>query len=101
MLFLVIGTVIIYYLESESGENGVSTIEKSIWWSFTTVVTGGFGDIYNPKTIVGRILTTILILAGMILVGVFTATLTSVMVDKRDEIEELKREVEEKLNAIA
>ena len=41
----------------------------------------------------GRVLTIILIIAGMILVGVFTATLTSVMMDESEEMEELKREI--------
>ena len=98
MLFLIIGAVAIYYLEG--GADGVSNIMESIWWSFTTVVTGGFGDIYNPKTPVGRVLTVVLIIAGMILVGVFTATLTSVMVDESEEIEALKNEIDEKLDAI-
>ena len=71
------------------------------------MVTGGFGDIYNPKTPVGRILTVVLIIAGMILVGTFTATLTSVMVDEseeiealNEEIEALKKEIDGKLDAI-
>ena len=98
MLFLIIGAFAIYYLEG--GADGVSNIMESIWWSFTTVVTGGFGDIYNPKTPAGRVLTVVLIIAGMILVGVFTATLTSVMVDESEEIEALKNEIDEKLDAI-
>ena len=67
-----------------------------MWWSFTTVVTGGFGDIHNPITIVGRILTVVLIITGMILVGVFTATLTSLYVG--EESEELQR-YQEDMNA--
>ena len=67
-----------------------------MWWSFTTVVTGGFGDIHIPITIVGRILTVVLIITGMILVGVFTATLTSLYVG--EESEELQR-YQEDMNA--
>ena len=108
LLVLIAGAVIIYYIEGDSGEAGVSNIPESIWWSFTTVVTGGFGDIYNPQTTIGRFLTTALIIAGMILVGVFTATLTTIMVDDSEEIKGLKheideftREINEKLNTIA
>ncbi|MEE2676531.1 MAG: ion channel [Planctomycetota bacterium] len=60
------------------------------------MVTGGFGDIHNPITIVGRILTVVLIITGMILVGVFTATLTSLYVG--EESEELQR-YQEDMNA--
>ncbi|MEM7385615.1 MAG: potassium channel family protein, partial [Verrucomicrobiota bacterium] len=55
-----------------------------LWWSFTTLVTGGFGDIYNPQTLLGRLLTVFLVIAGMVLVGVFTATLTTILVGKEE-----------------
>ena len=79
-----------------SGDNEVKTLGGGMWWSFTTVVTGGFGDIHNPITIVGRLLTVVLIITGMILVGVFTATLTSLYVG--EESEELQR-YQEDMNA--
>ncbi|MBX2803124.1 MAG: ion transporter [Myxococcales bacterium] len=63
---------------------GVEDLGQSLWWSFTTVVTGGFGDIRNPTTWPGRMLTVVLILAGMVVVGVFTATLTSVLVREEE-----------------
>ena len=56
-----------------------------MWWSFTTIVTGGFGDIHNPQSLMGRVLTVLLVITGMILVGVFTATLTSLYVGEESE----------------
>ena len=92
--------MIIYFVESGAGK-GVSDINESIWWSFTTLVTGGFADIHNPLTGAGRILTVILIIAGMIVVGVFTATLTSILVgDESDEIKSLKDEINNKMNKL-
>ena len=100
MIVLVSGGVIIYFVESGAGK-GVSDINESIWWSFTTLVTGGFADIHNPLTGAGRILTVILIIAGMIVVGVFTATLTSILVgDESDEIKSLKDEINNKMNKL-
>ena len=84
IIVLFSGGVIIYFLESD-GSMGVSNISESIWWSFTTLVTGGFADIHNPITGAGRILTVILVIAGMILIGVFTATLTSILVGNESE----------------
>ena len=63
----------------------MTTVGGGIWWSFTTIVTGGFGDIHNPESLMARILTVLLILTGMILVGVFTATLTSLYVGEESE----------------
>jgi voltage-gated potassium channel len=54
---------------------------ESFWWSFTTVVTGGFADIYNPETTSGRVLTVVLVLVGFGVTGVFTASLTSVLIE--------------------
>ncbi len=56
----------------------------SIWWSFTTTVTGGFGDIHNPQTASGRFLTVMLVIVGMILIGVFTATLTTILMPEQE-----------------
>jgi len=101
IIFLIIGAIIINLFEGKSS-NSVSTLIDSIWWSFTTVVTGGFADLYNPVSIIGRILTVILILAGMILVGIFTATLTSVLIgeDKADDLNNLKKELNNRLDKI-
>ena len=95
---MVLGGIAVYYAESAlvESDNDVKTLGGGMWWSFTTVVTGGFGDIHNPITIVGRILTVVLIITGMILVGVFTATLTSLYVG--EESEELQR-YQEDMNA--
>ncbi len=95
LIVMVFGGFAVYYVESAfvGNENDVKTLGGGMWWSFTTVVTGGFGDIHNPTTVVGRILTVVLIITGMILVGVFTATLTSLYVG--EESEELQRYQEE------
>ncbi|MEM7156300.1 MAG: potassium channel family protein [Myxococcota bacterium] len=81
---LVLGGVGIWYLEGHSSVAGVENVGQGLWWSFTTVVTGGFGDIHNPQTWTGRVLTVALIIAGMVVVGIFTATLTSVLVREED-----------------
>ena len=100
MIVLISGGVIIYFVESSAGK-GVSDINDSIWWSFTTLVTGGFADIHNPLTAAGRILTVILVIAGMILVGVFTATLTSILVgDESEEINAMKDVINNKMNKL-
>lgn len=87
VVILIIGAALIWIAEAD-GTNieGVDTFGESVWWSFTTVVTGGFGDIHNPATLAGRLVTVILIIAGMIVVGIFIATLTSVLVGDESEL---------------
>jgi len=100
IIVLISGGVIIYFLESDGGM-GVSNVSESIWWSFTTLVTGGFADIHNPITGAGRILTVILVIAGMILIGVFTATLTSILVGNESEaINTMKEDINIRMNKL-
>jgi voltage-gated potassium channel len=79
---LLVGGVCIWWVEGSA--EGVEDLSQGLWWSFTTVVTGGFGDIHNPSSMLGRLLTVLLVIAGMVVVGMFTATLTSVLVREED-----------------
>jgi hypothetical protein len=104
-----LGAIVMYKLEGamivENGiesPNPVGNLLLAVWWSFTTVATGGFGDIHNPISINGQILTAILVITGMVLIGVFTATLTSLFVgEQSEEIERLQDDLSMKIDAIA
>jgi len=105
-----LGAVLIYKLEGVPAEGGpagmeapnsVGTIILAIWWSFTTVLTGGFGDIHNPVSISGQVLTAILVITGMVFIGVFTATLTSLFVgEQTEEMERLQDDLSAKIDQI-
>ena len=100
ILVIVLGAFIITYKEGDS-DPSVGTLAESMWWSFTTVVTGGFGDIYNPQTELGRILTVFLVITGMILAGVFTATLTTVMTgEENEELNIMQQNLEHRLHKL-
>ena len=88
MLF---GAWLIHVAEGGAGPH-VDTLGEGLWWSFTTVVTGGFGDIYNPTSFGGKMLTVLLVVSGMIVVGVFTATLTSLYMGEESEAIALRQE---------
>lgn len=74
---------------------------ESLWWSFTTVVTGGFADLYNPTSLVGRLVTVGLVLLGLTVTGIFTASLTSVLVeDESQRLERNQHELEAKVDIL-
>lgn len=101
ILSILVGAFIIHYFEGGK-DPSIGNLMQSIWWSFTTVVTGGFGDIYNPESGAGRILTVMLIVAGMVVVGVFTATLTSLYVEEgTEELQMMQKTLEEKFSELA
>ncbi len=108
VIITLLGAFLIYQLEgaihSASGTSAeeIGSFPLALWWSFTTVATGGFGDIYNPDSTYGQLLTGFLVLTGMVLIGVFTATLTSIFVgEQAEEIERLSEQLGERVDEIS
>jgi voltage-gated potassium channel len=99
-VLLIFGALSISSLERQ--ERSLQEVEESLWWSFTTVVTGGFADLYNPSTTTGRIVTGGLVLLGFAVTGIFTASLTSVLVeDDSSRIEHSQRSLKTQLDKVA
>lgn len=72
-LVLITGTLM--YL-IEGGENGFTSIPRSIYWAVVTVTTVGYGDI-APGTVLGQSFATILMLTGYAIIAVPTGIMTS------------------------
>ncbi|HEX6385305.1 MAG TPA: ion transporter, partial [Anaerolineae bacterium] len=102
---LVIALALLFFgaLSINAVEQGqaVAGVGESMWWSFATVVTGGFADLYNPSTLPGRAVTVGLVLLGLTVTGIFTASLTSVLVeDESSRIEQNQHNLETHLGVI-
>ena len=76
-------------LEVERGAKGatITTFGDAVWWAMTTVTTVGYGDRY-PVTTEGRFIAGGLMLAGVALLGIVTASLASWLIDRVREVEE-------------
>ena len=72
---LVVITGTLMYL-IEGGENGFTSIPRSIYWAVVTVTTVGYGDI-APQTILGQTFATVLMLTGYAIIAVPTGIMTS------------------------
>jgi len=57
-------------------------IWESFWWSVVTLVTVGYGD-KTPKTVGGRIIATIWMFSGILLISYFTASVSSALTVQR------------------
>lgn len=71
----------------------------ALWWSFVTITTVGYGDLY-PVTIAGKIIAAILMTAGVGLFGTFTAFIASYFIspeneDNNIELDSIKKELTE------
>jgi len=63
-------------------EVGIENTFDAFYWAIVTISTVGYGDI-TPGTVTGKIVTIILIFAGMILVSLFTATISSILIEQK------------------
>jgi voltage-gated potassium channel len=81
VLITIIGTTSIYLLE-KSHNQGIKTLADALWWTIVTITTVGYGDIY-PATLAGRIIAIFLMLIGIGVIGMFTATIATLFVDEK------------------
>jgi voltage-gated potassium channel len=70
-------------LDAERGQPGsnIETFGEAMWWAFVTGTTVGYGD-YTPVTGLGRLIAVGLMIGGVALLGVVTATLASWIVER-------------------
>jgi len=73
MIVLIMGTLM-YVVEGP--ERGFTSIPTAIYWAITTMTTVGFGDI-TPKTDIGRLISSIMMLLGWGTLAVPTGIVTS------------------------
>ena len=79
MVVLVMGTVM-YVVEGRA--NGFTSIPTSVYWAISTVTTVGFGDI-TPKTDLGRLIASFMMLLGWGTLAVPTGIVTAEMAAHR------------------
>ncbi|WP_255763958.1 potassium channel family protein [Jeotgalibaca sp. MA1X17-3] len=70
---ILLGTVAIYFLEFKQLGR---TFGDSLWWSFVTATTVGYGDI-TPESVSGRLIAVILMIVGIGFVGMLTGTIAT------------------------
>lgn len=56
--------------------------EDALWWAVVTLTTVGYGDI-SPESLGGRLLAVVMMLFGIGVLGIFTATIAGVFVEQR------------------
>jgi voltage-gated potassium channel len=87
--------------ERSAPDASITTFGEAVWWTITTISTVGYGDRY-PVTVEGRIVAATLMVAGIALLGVVTASIAAWFVENvrragelvSEEVEEVSADVE-------
>lgn len=92
LLYTISGVTLLIYvaslaiLDAERHHPGapINSFGNAVWWAVTTVTTVGYGNLY-PVTVTGRVVAVMLMIGGISLIGVVTASLASWIVQRVSE----------------
>jgi voltage-gated potassium channel len=86
-LVIFVAALAVLDAERQSPDANITSFGDALWWATTTVTTVGYGDTF-PLTTTGRFIAAGLMLAGIALLGVVTASIASWLLERVQQIEE-------------
>jgi voltage-gated potassium channel len=81
---LFLGAWLVLLFEENAKGSNIHSYPDALWWAIVTVTTVGYGDRY-PVSAGGRAVAVVLMLVGIGLIGVLTATVASVFVKEHTD----------------
>lgn len=81
LLLLVFSSSVLFYAENDAQPEAFSSIPATMWWAIATLTTVGYGDIY-PVTTMGKLLASVIAVAGVGLFALPTAILGAGFVEE-------------------
>lgn len=91
---MLLGAAGLYLVERGQNE-ALRSFWDALWWAISTTTTVGYGDVY-PTTGEGRAIAVLLMLTGIGVIGVFTATIASLFMieDEEDEFSSIHKRLD-------
>ena len=81
-LIVLLGGAVSFYFLERGANKAVESIGSAVYWAFISMTTTGYGDI-SPTTAGGRVIAVIVVISGLLLLSLVTATVASVFVEKK------------------
>lgn len=91
ILVIIISSFFVLYFEQFTGN--ITTAEETLWWTFITITTVGYGDFY-PISTGGRLFAFLLIVSGVFGFGAIIAYLNDKINPFRSAIRRFSKEIE-------
>ena len=91
---VIVGGVIVWFFDRENYPD----FGSALWYTLQTVTTVGYGD-NVPTTEVGRLIGASVMIAGVALIAILTAAITSVFVEAARRRQSASREVQQRDSA--
>lgn len=96
MIVVWVGSLMVLNAERSAPNAEIINIGDAVWWAFETVTTVGYGD-FVPVTWNGRALAVLVMLVGISVLGVVTASLSAALVKRAhqgpDRVDEVLAEL--------
>lgn len=86
-MLILISPILILYFEQDRGT--INTAENALWWTYCTITTIGYGDLY-PVTTEGRIFTVLVSLGGIGMLGIGSGLLVNYVINSVNKHEKDK-----------
>lgn len=93
-IFMVAASLCMYGLEHEAQPDQFKNAFSGIWWSVSTLLTVGYGDIY-PITVMGRIMAIVISFLGVGMVAIPTGIISAGFVEQYTKLKMLAYHSEE------
>lgn len=89
-LVILVGTILMYYIESQVPNSKIKTLLDALWWCVSAVTTVGYGDIV-PVSVIGRIVAIFYMFFGISMIAILLSVITTTFYKKRFEKEEREK----------
>ncbi len=85
LLFVFTASTLVWLAERQDAHANIVNLGDAIWWGFSTLATVGYGD-FVPVTPLGRTIAVGLMMGGLIVLGVTSATVISALTDQMHRV---------------